>query len=154
MDKKSQIQSMETIAIVFVFFIFVFIGIMFYMNVARSNISERIDEYKELSKIQVVQVVSSLPELQCSQDNIVEPNCLDWMKVEEATDIVTDADYFDLFGFSRITIKQVFPYTYEYVFYDRLKEDEDKLASYFPISLFDAKTQDYSFGVLVVEVNE
>ena len=52
--KKSQIQSFETIAVLMVFFIIVFIGIIFYSNIAKSSIEQKIDRYQELSKIQKI----------------------------------------------------------------------------------------------------
>ena len=144
---------METIAILFIFFIIVFVGIVFYSNIMKSKITDTLSEYDELSKLQVVQIVSSLPEIQCSQDNIVEPNCIDLVKFQAAKDILKMTDYFDLFGFSTLTVEEVYPNQNVYVLYDKQPPDIDgKLASYFPISLYDAKEQSYYFGVLIVEV--
>ena len=151
--KKAQVQTMETIAILFIFFILVFVGIVFYSNIMKSKFQETKVEYEELSKLQVVQIISSLPEIQCSQDNIVEPNCIDLLKFQAATHILKMSDYFDFFGFSKITVEEVFPNNNEYILYDKQPDKiNQKLASYFPISLFDAKHQSYSFGVLIVEV--
>ncbi|MBR9699306.1 hypothetical protein GOV09_02530 [Candidatus Woesearchaeota archaeon] len=157
--KKGQIQMMETIVVLFIFFIIVILGLVFYTRIAKSSLAEKLDQYEELSKIQVAQIASSLPELQCSQDNIVKSNCVDLLKVEAATTVMSNnaADYFDLFAFSRITIYYIYPRTGnwpdEWEIYNVQPDDWDsKLPSYFPISLFDPFTQNYYFGVMVVEV--
>lgn len=148
---------METIAILFIFFILVAVGMIFYSKIHVSKIAEKIEEFQELSKIQIAQIASSLPELQCSRFNDIEPNCIDLIKLETAPEIMlsNSDDYFDIFAFSKITVRQIFPKysNNSSIIYERKPTKiNNKLATYFPISLFDPIDQNYYFGVMVVEV--
>ena len=145
---------METIAILLVFFIIVFIGLVLYTNIMKSSVEQKIDEYNELSKIQTVQIVSSLPELQCSMNNIIDLNCVDKLKLIVGSETAEDQNYFDLFGYSRITIKQMFPVADEWIFYNRMRGDRGMSASYFPISIYDPERDAYNFGIMIVEVEQ
>ncbi|MCK5283536.1 MAG: hypothetical protein KAK00_09100, partial [Nanoarchaeota archaeon] len=59
------------------------------------------------------------------------------------------------FAFSKITVRQIFPKysNNSSIIYERKPTKiNNKLATYFPISLFDPIDQNYYFGVMVVEV--
>lgn len=151
--KKAQIQMMETIAILFIFFILVFIALIFFFRLTKSNVSVEIEEAKELSAMAIAQIASSLPELQCSRFNELEANCVDILKMENALDIINTTNYFNLFSYSKITVRRVFPDSVvNWTIYDREpNEVEDVRPTYFPISLFDAREQTYFFGIMTVE---
>ena len=139
---------METIAILFIFFILVFMGFVFYLKLAKSGTDDKIEQFKELSRMQIAQIASSLPELQCSEDNIARKNCIDWYKFQVANQI-------DLFAYSTISIQSYFPATFgPNTLYSRLPSGDEwsKLTNYFPISIYDPATDIYYFGVMVVEV--
>ena len=88
--KKAQIQIMETIAVIFVFFILVMIGFMFYARIAKTNIQSEIESISELKSIEIAQRVMFLPELQCSEGVVSEiKNCFDILKLKAANDIIT-----------------------------------------------------------------
>jgi len=149
---KGQLHQMETIAILFVFFILVALGVVFFTKVAASNIQKDVEKFQELSKIQIAQIASSLPELQCSQDNVVRPNCVDTLKAET---VQLGTEYFDLFAYSTITVEQIFPAGSgnKHIIYDKQpNEMKSKLTSYFPISMYDARDNNYYFGVMLIEV--
>jgi hypothetical protein len=159
--KKSQIQMMETIAILFIFFVIVFIAIIFFSRIWRSSISEEVSKYQELSSIEVAQLASSLPELQCSEDNIVKSNCVDRLKViavqvtdQPQNDLLDVNYYFDFFGYSQITIQQIFPdSTDTWTIYHKAPEQiKNKRTTYFPISIFDPVENANYFGLLTLEV--
>lgn len=144
---------METIAILFIFFILVFIGLIFFFRIMKSNVADEIEEAKELSAIEAAQIASSLPELQCSQNNIIESNCIDILKLENAVEVVNTTTYFDLFSYSRITVQQKYPLPYtNWTLYEKKPVNVTEVRpTYFPISLFDPKTQYYYFGVMIVD---
>ncbi len=158
MRKKAQIQMMETITVLLVFFIIVFLGLVFYSKIMRSKVSEEADKIEELSQIEIAQLASSLPELQCSQDNILRSNCIDLLKLEAASNggVIqgNPNTYFNIFAFSNITVKTIFPSsTEEWQLYT--KEPNvigSKLPTFFPISLYDPKEKEYRFGLMIVEV--
>lgn len=152
---------METIAVLFVFFMLVAIGLVFYAVVLRGNIDLQREESIQLNAIEVAQRASSLPELQCSEDNIVSENCIDTIKLEAAS---WDEDlpgilqqnelyYYDQLLFSRITVKEIYPESQDWILYNRpLEEFTSKVVTNIPISLLNPIDNKNSFGVMTVEL--
>ena len=108
-NKKSQIQIGETVAVLFIFFILVAIGLVFYLRVAKTNLESDIEESQQLNSIGIAQRIMFLPELQCSEDNIIKENCIDKIKLDSAAKLMQENQlyYFDIFEFSDINIEQV-----------------------------------------------
>ena len=152
-NKKAQMQMMETIAILFIFFILISLGFIFYTKVAKGSASAKIEEFQDLSATQVQQIASTLPELQCSEQNIVKENCIDLLKAEAAPSVLSKPEYFELLGYAKLTLQEAYPSTREIVLYSRpLPNSKDTRASYFPIALLDTHTSLTAFGVLIIEV--
>ena len=154
MIRKAQIQIGETIAVLFVFFILIIIGFIFYVNVIKGNIEQEKDELSQLRSVAIAQRVMFLPEVQCSQDNIIIDNCIDVMKLEAAHGIMKQNElyYYDLLEFSNITISQVYPNEVKWNLYSRKTSDfKSKFVTNVPISLFNPATRKYSFGVMTIE---
>lgn len=155
--KKAQVQMMETIAVLFIFFILIAFGFIFYANVLKGSIAVTKREHSELKAIELANRVSSLPELQCSDNNIVQENCIDWLKLEKA-DLLMDQNrlfYFGMLGYSNVIIEQVFPVdytsTFSYTVYSNIPPDySDKLPTYIPILLKKPITGGYGFGIMTV----
>ncbi|MBI2134987.1 hypothetical protein HYU09_03275 [Candidatus Woesearchaeota archaeon] len=153
--KSAQIQMMETMAVLFIFFILVVLGIVFYAKVLKGNLEQQKEESVQLNAIEVAQRASSLPELQCSEDNIVSDNCIDLIKLESAREIMQQnyVYYYDRLLFSTITVNEVYPDSKELVLYSRpLDEFSDKITTNIPISLFDPIENKNAFGIMTVEL--
>ncbi len=154
MEKKSQIQIGETIAVLFVFFILIAIGFIFYVKVIQGNLEHEKDEASQLRSIGIAQRVMFLPELQCSEDNIITDNCIDVLKLEAAKNIMREKElyYYDLLEYSRITIAEIYPEESRWNIYSR---ETDEFSSNFttnvPISLYNPTTRKYRFGVMTIE---
>ncbi|MBI2557970.1 hypothetical protein HYW20_01500 [Candidatus Woesearchaeota archaeon] len=154
MDKKSQIQIGETIAVLFVFFILVAIGFIFYVKVIQSNLEQEKDEASQLRSVGIAQRVMFLPELQCSEDNIITDNCIDVLKLESAKGIMKEKElyYYDMFEYSSINITQIYPTEAKWSIYSKETDDfSSKFVTNVPISLFDPAGRKYGFGVLAIE---
>ncbi len=154
--KKGQVQMMETIAVLLIFFILVVLGIMFYARVMRGNLAIEQEEALQLNAIQAASRASSLPELQCSEDNIVSDNCIDLLKLEAAAPIIrqpaNEIYYYDKLLFSKITIYEVYPNDRDWTLYNReLTDYSNKIITNVPIRLFDPITDKSAFGVMHVE---
>ena len=153
--KKSQIQMMETIAVLFIFFILVVMGFVFYAKIHKGNLGQQKEESVQLNAIEIAQRASSLPELQCSEDNIVNDNCIDLLKLEAAYGIMLNNPeyYYDRLLFSKITVKEIYPDNHEWDLYNRpLDKFSDKITTNIPISLFDRIENKNSFGIMAVEL--
>jgi len=148
---------METIIVLAVFFILTIIFYAFYSDKA-INIDMEKDRIRQLEAVKVMQQASSLNEIQCSEKGIIKNNCVDLLKIDTASVIMQSDEnrefYFDKFGFSKITIKQVYPEVKEIkVIYDNsLQEYSYKDASNIPVSLFEPIKNEYYFGVIALEI--
>ena len=159
---KGQVQMGETIAVLLVFFILVLIGFVFYTKIAKSNIEAEQDEQRQLKAIEVAQKASFLPEVQCSEENIITDNCIDFEKLNAAKDIVKDngLQYFDILGFSNITIFEIYPGSAEFgpggisVYERPLGNFTSKSVTNVPIAIFYPKERKHHFAVMKVEVYE
>lgn len=155
MDRKAQIQIGETVAVLFVFFILVIIGFIFYVKVFKSNLEAERDEVSQLRSIGIAQRVMFLPELQCSDDIVKEvSDCVDRLKIDAAKDIMkeNERDYYDLFGFGEINVKQIYPENREWAIYSRKTESfRNKFVTNVPVSIYHPLTRKYGFGVLTIE---
>jgi len=148
---------LETIAVLAVFFILIIIFYAFYSNVV-VDVDQEKDRMRQLETVKIMKQVSSIVEVQCSEIGVVKDNCIDLLKVDAASEIMQNAEnkefYFDKFGFSRITIKQISPEIKDIaVIYDNSLQDysyKDVLST--PVSLFDPIKNEYYFGVIALEI--
>ncbi|MEK6828434.1 MAG: hypothetical protein AABX78_03720 [Nanoarchaeota archaeon] len=154
MNRKSQIQIGETIAVLFVFFILIIIGFIFYVKVIKSNIELEAEELSQLRSVGISQKIMFLPEIQCSEDNIIIDNCIDILKLDSAQSIMKENEiyYYDLLEFSDVSISQIYPNEAKWNLYSRKIEDfNSKFVTNVPISLYDPTTRKHGFGVLTIE---
>lgn len=154
MEKKAQIQMAETIAVLFVFFMLVTIGFIFYVKVIKGNIELEKEEISQLKSIGIAQRVMFLPEIQCSEDNIIIDNCIDILKLDSAQALMKENEvyYYDLLEFSDISIIQIYPNGTRWNIYSRKTDDfKSKFSTNVPISLYNPNTRRHGFGVLTIE---
>ena len=152
--KKAQVQIGETIAVLFVFFILITIGFIFYVKVIKSNIELETEELSQLRSVGISQKIMFLPEVQCSEDNIIIDNCIDILKLDSAQSIMKENEiyYYDLLEFSDVSISQIYPNEAKWNLYSRKIEDfNSKFVTNVPVSLYDPTTRKHGFGVLTIE---
>ena len=117
--KKAQIKMTETFAILFIFFILLVLVVSFFAKFQKVGFDRAKAEKTDLRSIETVQKVASLPELQCSTKDIVTEACYDLLKLEYFDDLVDSGNpadnqklieqYHDLFGYSNISVRRIFP---------------------------------------------
>ncbi len=119
--RKAQLETMEQIIVIFIVIIggLIVFGIFFKISAG----SSRVDKLHKLesSAVEIATLVSALPELQCTRNNVVTSNCVNKIKAETLSKDGTDADsipdfiqnniqyYHSIFGFSKITIDTIYP---------------------------------------------
>ena len=121
----------------------------------RSNIESEKEEERQLKAIEIAQRVSFLPELQCSNNNIVDDNCIDILKLDAASNIIknNEAYYYNKLFFSTATIKEIYPDYRNWAVYNRTISDyKSKITTNVPIALFDPTLKKYHFGVMTIDV--
>lgn len=146
-------QMMETIAVLFIFFIMIAFGFIFYASFMKGSVEITKREYFELKAVELAEVVSTLPELHCSEENIEESSCIDLLKLDGASSVMLSNRilYFDILGFSNITVEQIYPVPRTYYIYSNVpREYQNKLPSYVPISLKNPIDRSYGFGVMSI----
>jgi hypothetical protein len=172
MKKKAQIQMGETIAILFIFFILLAAGMVFWSKYKQASVTDDIELNKIEKGIKLAQKVTFLPEVQCTKNNIIVDNCFDYHKMiafealnmhfiidEETEDEIpnplyfdSDEYYYDVFGPSRITVNQIFPYVnYTYVLYDKDLNRTSRERIQIPVTIFNSIENEHYFGVLTVD---
>ena len=138
----------------FVFFILIIIGIVFYVKILKSNLESEQEELSQLRSVGIVQRVMFLPELQCSEGNVIKDNCIDILKLESAPSIMQGNElyYYDLLEFSDVNITQIYPAEAKWVLYSRKTKDfKNKFLTNVPVSLYDPITRKHGFGILTIE---
>jgi hypothetical protein len=150
-SKKSQIQIMETIAILLIFFLLIVIAFTFYLRTASFTQTQKAAKSQELESIRVSQAISFLPELQCSSKNIIEENCFDYYKLNAfEANLDKNEVYYPFFYFSDIIVKEIYPSTLkEWLLYSRTKAGTSFKTS-IPILIYNPISKTRSFGVLEV----
>jgi len=158
----------ESIAVMFIFFLLIVAGFIFYSKIERTNITKEKDEADNLKAIEVAQVISFLPEVQCIKQNVQIYNCFDVLKLDAIKGIVKNnkLEYYDILQNSNITIKQIYPESNKvWRIYNNTGGNWTKrIRTIIPVSLFDSvgdhivngeegKINPYfGFGVMEVDV--
>ena len=115
-QKRGEIQLMETISILFIFFILVGLGILFYAKYKNVTFQHQQEAFQEARARELTLRIIYLPELQCSKGQAeAEEHCVDMLKVknmeawqEDLGEKFTDY-YFDIFSYAKVTLRQVYP---------------------------------------------
>lgn len=154
-SRKSQIKMGETIAILFIFFILLVVGAVFYMNIQRSTVTREIEQAYELRAVELAQIISFLPEAQCTESNVVKASCFDIYKLIGLSHVSTTPEGLNLyareFGTTTIKLIKMYPGGGEWVLYNNPKVDFISApVTNIPIMLFNATSDKYYFGVLEV----
>ncbi len=160
MNRRSQVQLVETIAILLIFFILLLVGIVFYYQYQKSAIKEKGKELASSRALDTALKTLFLPEFICSKgETEAEDNCLDLMKVRSANSTFSEhltEYYFTIFSFSNITVHQLYPEEQTYYLYAKKREQtRNYLPTFFVVTLRDqaAGTEpEYSYGYLEVGV--
>ena len=110
--KKAQIQLTETIAVLFIFFVLVLFGLIFYSKYQEGALIAKDNELFEKRVIEATTKVLFFPELACTDGKAeVEDFCFDVFKLDHIeTYLEENRDYyFQIFGFAKIDIVQIYP---------------------------------------------
>jgi hypothetical protein len=154
MKKRAQLQIFETMIVLLIFFILIGMGFIFYGKVSKSNFETEKFKQSQLVSVAVAQKVMFLPELQCSEQDIVKDNCIDILKLQSAVSVMNSysLEYFDTFGFSEIRVREIYPIGSTYDLY--IRKPTNRLNGFqtnVPVSLFDPITRTNKFGVLTIK---
>lgn len=162
----------ETIAVMFVFFILLVLAIVFYARIQTAGIITESEEQFIKKAIGISQIISFLPEVQCSQENVVKENCFDKLKLKGFNNVIaSDNDnklyYYDQFGFANITIYFIYPsdepsitlYDNEKLNYPDISNPDYAVPAWkrittfpTPISVYDPTRKRNMLGILMIKI--
>ena len=159
MFKKSQIQMFTTIAVLIVFFIILMFGFIFYTQVERIGLDKSQKEADARRSIAVAQIVSNLPELQCSIGAVEKGICFDLYKVLVFRYVADNnyIHYYNMFGYATINVNLInLTGTADslYVLYNNTGNKKGFTNGYIPVSIYNATNKEFSFGVVEVKTYE
>ena len=155
MKKKAQMKMGETIAVLLVFFMLIFFGIFFYANMERRDIQERLEQMEEKRSIDISQIISFLPELKCTAENITKSLCIDKLKKDFFAQRIGSEYpqyYSTVFSNTKIELAEIYPNPGDYLIIYEGTTSEQYFTTYVPISLFDPTEYPgrYTIGLLKI----
>lgn len=157
---KAQVKMFETIAVLVIFFFLIAFGLTFYMMISKSSAKKAHERFLQLQAIQTVQRLSTLPELECAVIGVQIENCFDKIKINKFSELLQTEKakewYYKIFGFSEITITQIFPETTtpSITLYSNKLEDKGYSFSQVPVLLYEPMQNTFSFGVVETKLYE
>ena len=181
MNKKGQIQLMESTVVMFIFFFMLVMGMVMYNNFQSSKLEVMERQFEEQKAIQIAQKITNVQELQCSDNNVITLDCFELQKLQSFKDKVKQHRlyYKEAFGSSKVSVVWVYAPAFsgnfytpkffqkeeddnkrvvtedeeEQVLFDFSSGKENKDTFYYPISLWDKRfvPQKSYFGWLIIE---
>ncbi len=115
MRKKAQLQIMENaFAMIIIFIVLIFAGVFVFV-MQRNEQVQRQKEFAELEVLKKSWILNFLPEMQCSDNNNLDPDCYDLLKIESFAKKVEESksiedDYYErLLGYVKISVEWIDP---------------------------------------------
>ena len=113
MKKKAQLQIMENAFAMIIIFIILIIAVVFVFVYQRNEQVQRQKEFAELEVLKKSWILNFLPEMQCSDNNVIDPDCYDLLKMDSFARKVNEAgedDYYQrLLGYVKISVEWIDP---------------------------------------------
>ncbi len=140
----------ETIAVLVVFFFILAMGLIFYFNIQKKTIVDTQEEFGELKDVQIAQLISNMPELECPTTLETE-NCVDEYKLKVLKEDNLDKNYYyDFFGYSIISVYDI---DNDYLIYDNPKgKSSSKI--HVPITIYNPIDKIKKFGILNITISK
>ena len=148
--KKGELQTYESILVIFFFMFIFFIGFVFFYRFTLEDIRSDVLSYEDFKFKQLLGLVPSMYEFRCSF-SLSDDECVDISKVISFDRV--SKDYFDVFGYKKISITIVYPEEEnEIIIYEKIpKVYKTKKEISSPISVYSNKDDRYKIGRLSIE---
>ena len=150
MHTKGQMEMMETVVVLIVFLVLIVIGLIGYGYYMKSSIKQMEENEKVERSLLLMNYILNSAEFHCSRNNVVKVNCIDFGKVK-AFEGVGNENYREIFGFSKIGVKKIYPDKEDVVYFYEEGRGENKIVRSVPVLIYDGS---YKIGMLVLEIYE
>lgn len=150
---KAQVKMGTTIAVLFIFFVILVFGFIFYTKIESINIARDQQVAEAQRSIQVAGSIVNLPELQCTLGGVERGVCFDIYKIKAMETLVNShwTYYYDFFGFGNISINGIYPDdSLKFHIYENTGNRTSFTTTHIPITLYNASSREYYFGILAV----
>src|SRR3990167_6510267 len=129
MHTKGQMEMMETVVVLIVFLVLIVIGLIGYGYYMKSSIKQMEENEKVERSLLLMNYILNSAEFQCSRNNVVKVNCIDFGKVKAFGELSRgkDIDYRDIFGFSKIGVREIYPDEGDVVYFYDESRGENKI---------------------------
>ena len=133
-------------------------GASFYFKLQENSMQREFSHASQLRAIQTGQRIFTLPELDCSFAGVQRENCVDLLKVNEfsrllSTDEAAQITYFDTFQYSTVTVHEAYPANESWTLYQKHRASSFTSIQ-IPVLLYDALSRHNRFGYIEVKVYE
>ena len=165
-SRKAQIQTSETVFVVIIIMIILIIGIVFYSRAQEGSFREQQREQRILRLISLAHSISSWPELECSNLESREYDCIDRLKLDIAEEFISSNRqnssfafnyYNDLLRRSSITVHEVYSYNstlQDWVIYNNTAGRGNSESVFVPVNIYDPVEQVFTFAVMELRAYE
>lgn len=155
---RSQIKMFESIMVLIIFFFLLIFGVVMYVNIDIFNSKNTAIKHTELKAFEIFKRLPNLPEFQATQDGDPIFDSVDYYKLQAFKDELNKEDkeiFSKIFPNTKVVIEQVYPTLSSYVVYDGLEAstNKDKVKkSYYPIAIYNPKSEESNFGYLDITI--
>ena len=150
----------ETIGIVIVFSILVVFALLFFTRVQQNAADQQRTMVAGEKAVSISFAALFLPELECTKigsDDVKD--CVDVLKITPASTVIGQNPqyYFKLFGYSNITIREIYPEPQSWELYIRTRDGKpptdftQKAQTNIPVAVYNPVTGNYAFGVMTID---
>ena len=149
----------ETIVVIFILMILIVFGLVIYYQFQSAGVSQAQKRYGGLKTIELTQVVTNMPELQCSFLKVSDVSCIDEVKATSLAKLLTGGNpkafyyYRETLGTSKLEILRVYPTpasaNEKILVYDNSKGLKNADPTFIPISLYNPIQKTNSFALLI-----
>ena len=160
-EKKAQIQTGETIAVVIIIVIMIFIGLWIYFSKSVVDVGKEDESQAELERITTAIVSSALEELKCTSYSDFSSSCLDYYRIRALANLTkiekygkSYTHYYSKFRKSRIAVHVIYPESAtepsEYIIYEYNGTSNTSVPIFMPVLLYDPVYRENHFGMIEV----
>lgn len=155
-NKKAQIEMGETIAVIIIVTIMIFFGLAFYTKIKTLDLKDQTDKFNQFDAVKLANIVSNMPEILCSKQQVIDINCVDKYKLLALNQSIADDEAFfyyrSILQNSRISVEQLYPDKINYSLYENNMTANQSIETIsIPVNIYDPITRKNAFGVLKVE---
>lgn len=109
MNKKAQVQNMETITVVIIIIVMIIFGVVYASNQRTGSLERERERLRDVEAMEIATQVMSMNFLKCSEGEATNDACIDYYKIQALSENIQEDEnllhFHNLLGDSKIKIK-------------------------------------------------